>query len=510
MTQFFRKNRDVVPRWRPAARVVAAGELSRPNVPTKTTDFGLPKELRERLEAWRKNNNVITAAELVETAIVEGMEVEAERAARTLISSDSTATPLVKKQASTLLARLAVESPAVGQGVRIGDLRKHVHRFPSDALSWADLALGFVTIGKKNSARRAMNVALQLAPFDRHILRSAARMYLHLGDPERAHDLLKNNAATKSDPWLVAGEIALSAVAGRKPSMMKIGTAILENGDFQPLHVSELASAVGTMHLRDGNRKARKLFRRSLLHPTGNSLAQAEWANPHLGGEIVSPRQIEQVPDSGEARSFHAYWEGDFDRLLTICEHWMDEEPFSSRPYVVASMAAITNDDIEPALKFARKGLSLEPDSAALRNHLAYALIANDEFPKASKILHQTISKHPDEYSIGFLMATMGMLTIRQGDVETGISHYQTAMSIFKRLGNQASEASAAAFLALEVARAGGPKSDALIKQAEELTKNLRYAPESKIVLDRAKSWNAAVKHRVSDALSSKSLERNA
>jgi Flp pilus assembly protein TadD len=81
--------------------------------------------------------------------------------------------------------------------VNVGKLRQHVYRFPDDAFSWADLALGFMTIGKKDAARRAMTVALHLAPFNRHVLRCASRMYLHLGDPERAHDLLKENAATK-------------------------------------------------------------------------------------------------------------------------------------------------------------------------------------------------------------------------------------------------------------------------------------------------------------------------
>jgi tetratricopeptide (TPR) repeat protein len=494
--QPFRKNRDVVPRWRPVARVLASGELSMPNKPAKAPDFGIPNELKERLEAWRRNNDVISAAELVETAIVEGMESEAERAARTLTAEDSTATPLVQKQASMLLGRLGVQPPEVRQGVCIGDLRQHIYRFPDDAFSWADLALGFGTIGKKDSAKRAMAVALQLAPFDRHILRSAARMYLHFGDKERAHDLLKNNAATKSDPWLVAGEIALSAAAGRKPSLMKVGTAILDSGHFQALHVSELASAIGTVHLRDGNRKARKLFGKSLLDPTGNSLAQAEWANPHLGGEIVSPRQIEHVRDSGEAGAFHAYWEGDFERMLTVCEHWMTEEPFSSQPYIAGSMAAITNDNMLLGMKFARNGLVVEPNSAALRNQLAYTLIANNEFTEAAQILRQTMSKHKNDSTIGFLLATTGMLALRQGDIETGISRYQSAMALFKRQGNQAFEASAAAFLAFEAARAGSEKSDAFVKQAEELTKNLRYAPEAKVFIERAKRWNAAVRHR--------------
>jgi hypothetical protein len=55
-----------------------------------------------------------------------------------------------------------------------------------------------------------MMTALQLAPQNRHVLRSAARLFLHVGDPECAHDLVARNDATKNDPWLIAAEIAIA------------------------------------------------------------------------------------------------------------------------------------------------------------------------------------------------------------------------------------------------------------------------------------------------------------
>ncbi len=485
-----------MPRWRPLSRVLATGELSMPAETSKELDYGIPDELKARLEAWRKSNDVITAAELVETAIVEGMEGEAEKAARTLTRPDSNAAPLVRKQATMLLRRLNSDKLDLRTSVNIGDLRKHVHNFPDDPFSWADLALGFVTIGKKNAAHKAMTVALQLAPMDRHILRSAARMYQHYGDPGRAHDLLKRNEATKSDPWLIAAEIAMASLADRKPSFFKVGSAMLDDGDFPPLHVSELASAIGTIHLRDGNRKARKLFGKSLLHPTGNSLAQAEWANPLLGGEIVSSGQIDRVLDSGEARAFHTYWAGDFQSLLAVCEDWAEEEPFSSRPFVFGTFAAITLDEAELATKSARRGLQLDPESLVLRNNLAYGLIAKGELIEGSQLLRQAMLKVKGEISPGYLLATGGMLAIRLGDLEAGIAGYKSAMSVFKREGNRIAEAAAAAFLALEVARAEGAMSNVFIKQAEAMSKDLRYSPEIKIVLDRAKRWEAVVRQR--------------
>jgi hypothetical protein len=58
-------------------------------------------------------------------------------------------------------------------------------------------------------------------------------------------------------------------------------------------------------------------------------------------------------------------------------------------------------------------------------------------------------------------------------------------------------DSNAAAYLALEAARAGSTSACEIIKQAEELAKDLRYAPVSKVVLQRANRWQAAVEHRI-------------
>lgn len=495
--QPFDQKRYVVPRWRPAARVAAAGELAMPGMPLQSPS--IPDELKDRLAAFRRRSDVVAAAELVETALVEGREGEAERAARKLLREDSDATPLVKKQASLLLARLHAERPGRAD-VNVGQVRRHVHRFPQDALSWVDLSLGFVTGGAKDAkdkAERAMKVALQLAPTDRHVLRSAARMHLHFNDPEQAHDILRRNEATKSDPWLIAGEIALSSAAARKPQFLKVGMNMVEDGGFPPLHVSELASAIGTVHLRDGHRHARKLFRKSLVNPTGNSLAQAEWANPHLGDELVTSRQMETVPDSGEARAFHAYWHGNFEELIKISDEWRLEEPFASKPYAIGSFTAIMIGDADLGLDLAQRGLALEPESLLFRNHIAYTLIEKGEYPRATHILRQALLKAASgDATAEYLAATASMLAMRLGDIENGVTGYRKVIAAFRKKGNKNAEALATCFLALEAARAGIPSAPEFIKQAEELAKNQRYAPDCRVVIQRAKTWQAAVEHR--------------
>jgi hypothetical protein len=92
----------------------------------------------------------------------------------------------------------------------------------------------------------------------------------------------------------MAGEIALSNLAERNPRFLKLGAEWVDENKARPRHLSELASAIGTVHLKEGNRKARKLFKTSLVDPTGNSLAQAEWATPRLGS-LVHPRALEAL-----------------------------------------------------------------------------------------------------------------------------------------------------------------------------------------------------------------------
>src|SRR5271170_3663699 len=56
---------------------------------------------------------------------------------------------------------------------------------------------------------------------NRHVLRSAARLFFQVRDFERAHDLIRRNESTLGDPWLMAAEVALSGFAERRSTFMK-------------------------------------------------------------------------------------------------------------------------------------------------------------------------------------------------------------------------------------------------------------------------------------------------
>jgi len=55
---------------------------------------------------------------------------------------------------------------------------------------WVDLARAYENLGVREKAERMMRVALTLAPEDRFVLRSAARLYFHHDEFEQAHRVI--------------------------------------------------------------------------------------------------------------------------------------------------------------------------------------------------------------------------------------------------------------------------------------------------------------------------------
>src|SRR5690349_3293076 len=100
------QKRLMVPRWRSLRLTIRAKELST-SVQQKSSRKldDITPELRDRLEKWRSAPSLVTAAELVETSIVDGQDEEAVTAAKHLLQKGCAATPLVQTQAAFLLRR---------------------------------------------------------------------------------------------------------------------------------------------------------------------------------------------------------------------------------------------------------------------------------------------------------------------------------------------------------------------------------------------------------------------
>lgn len=466
------KHRVLIPRWRPLAVTIRSGELFAPAF--KHASWGSPhvaRELLRRLERWRLEPELVTAAELLETAIIYGKETEAASAARLLARPNSGATDIVREQAEHVLSRIdpsAIDAKPPLTGTDRSMWRTRIKENPRDALAWVELALHQVYARRLKAAERSMRVALQIAPENRHVLRSAVRLFHHIDETDHGFQLIHKSGATPGDPWLMAAEIALATRLEKPSRFIKKGLALLAEDNHRPRQITELAGAAATTISLDGNRKrGRRLFKESMADPTGNSLAQAQWAEQSFDEELISEGQLERTFDAKEARAVQKYEAGQFEQALTLAREWIRDEPFSSRGYRLGAAAASVVDDAKQIEEFARTGLRYEPKSGHLLNSLAFSLALQGLYHEAKQTLREIQAEIDDRALLLVSEANRGLIAMRQEDLARGDELYRKAISGFRQLQEQRAARIAMAYYAREAVQAKHPRALELVAEAK-------------------------------------------
>jgi tetratricopeptide (TPR) repeat protein len=310
-------------------------------------------------------------------------------------------------------------------------------------------------------------------------------MFLHLHLPEVAHDLLRRSEATKHDPWLVAAEIAIAAHREKAPQLFRQGMSFIEAGKSRPYEINELAAAIGTILIKDGNRKrGRRMFARSLADPSGNTLAQAEWISQSWHERVLEPDVLTGQADANEAKSLHLFNLGEFEQALEFAQRWISEEPFSNRAYVAGVAAGCAAQDYKQTILLADRGLRYEPTSSTILNNKAFALACMGRLDEAERIL-ETI---PNEGGLWSLVseANRGLIAFRRHLNDLGVQQYRVAIAGFHKLNDAGNERIARSFLAREAVLAGDPQAKAFIDEADARIGDAS-APQAQKILREAK-----------------------
>ena len=431
------RERHLIPRWRSLCLSHSTMELAIPHASDANAGEFVPsRDFERKLLQWQCTPTVVSAAELVAASIVEAQEEVATQAARFVLSHKSAARPLVRELALRVLGRRTAPSrnPRAEETSAAKRKRQWRHRtrvHPNNALAWVELALCELIAGRDKAAQRTMVIALQLARDNRHVLRSASRLFIHLGDWERAYNIVVRSASITVDPWLIAAELSIAKFAHKAPKYVKQGRRIIENNSQGPRQITELAGALGTLELEAGRRKkARDLFTLSAIEPTGNALAQLEWLayNKHL--HIDSGYTLDNWNEIGEAMAYRFGREEKLSKVARVCHSWIKTEPFTSRPYEIASSASTIAGRMDEALKFTVDGLRLHPRNVVLLNNHAFALAHLGRLSEAHGTLKQLGNQ--DSKSVLVAEANKGLIAMRMGDHETGRFHYKEAIEKFR------------------------------------------------------------------------------
>lgn len=351
-------------------------------------------------------------------------------------------------------------------------LKQQIRKFGNTPFAWSELSRYYLVAGEPERADRAMTVALGLVKHNRYLERAATRLFVHLKEPDRALDLLKRNPALTSDPWLLAAEVATSSSLQRTSKFVDHAKRLLNTTSFSANQLSELAAAIGTLEIEhSATKKAKALFAQSLQAPTGNSLAQAQWAVSR-DLKIIIPASAWSVP-SHEAKALALHTQRDWQGAIRECIAWLAEEPYSNRASVMGSYFGLWPKLAHVAEQFASAGLTSfalnrdETNISLLNNRAVAKAFQNNptealaDFEEAMKINGGQDNPH--------LMATLGLIAYRFGYHKIGRNQYIASIAWFNHNKEYSSAVMATLYYWREELRANPHKSKQAIAHAQKI-----------------------------------------
>lgn len=471
--------RRVVPRWRPSwvtATTAEAKSTLRPVAQSVESKNKVDLEVSRKIHELDVVHSVPVAAELMFLASAAGNEAAARQAAEVILASRD-------QIGSRQLVRSAQQILQGGSAERVEaasmDFVKHARRLLSidyrNPVLLMDTARELAAMRHDKAALRYVRAAVGMAPNSRFVLRAAARYYLHIGEHEIAHDLLRRSPLIGSDPWIQASEIAIATVRGKTSDLAKQMIKKLCEAKQVGAEATELASAVGTVELLSGSdKRAKILFKHALNNPNDNSLAQAEWAATKL--KLVVDHQVLKTPMSYEANSHNAYRRQDIAAAIDHAVLWAKDEPFASRPMDSQCYLLSLEGRYAEALEAARVAHDLDGDDIGPALNLLFAQIqagdlddAMEDFLRLSR--HRDLKAHTTHY-----LANGGALAYAMGDFEQGRQLYQRAIKSARMRGEPYSEALARAFFARIATHVGDPQANSIVRESAEIVPRLPSA----------------------------------
>ena len=430
-------NRRIIPRWRFSQEYGGSKEFSgdplRRNRSNPSSHY-----VDEHLSRWISSQSIPAALDAVAAGLTYGYLRAVESPARFLLENEHRILPNAKRMAElvagehsegmSLPLNLGTQSnPETIARAVVRTKRRQLVKYPKNPIALLDMARAYTTLGHTDKAEKLLNRSLVLAPNHRIILRTQSRFSVHIDDPEKAHAILSRHPRTRTDPWLMASEIATAAVAERPSRFKKQAKALLASERLAPEHATELQSALATELLREGrDRQARQLFEKSLIQPTDNVVAQASWARNQL--KSLNVRKQLNISNGFEARANHAVMDQQWDIAKEETIAWQMDEPFSSRPAIFGSYLGISIfADHDFALTCANIGLLADPNDPTLLNNKTVALAYMGELNEAQSTFSKISTNFTPEHPEYVHLATSGLLKFRSGSIQEGRKLYEEA-----------------------------------------------------------------------------------
>lgn len=454
------QKRFVTPKWLPLDKATEGRDLAIP----RSRPFVVDAHSREKLLAdyleFQQSPDLLKAGDLMGAALVIGERAIANEVAEYYIEI-SPAENIGVRFAKHIVLPESKNTFPPKTDTHIVALKRSLINFPKNPLIWTEIARLYTIKGQIDKARRAMIVAVSLAPSHRFVVRSAARFYMHIREFDDAWRCVKKALELNPDPWIEATLINLAMAMERNPRALvrrSLPEISAENG-FQ---YSELMETRGMLELESGNQhRARKIFRQAWIDPSRNVVTHAEWIiRKNLPGMAESASL--DFSSSPEAETWRSYWSHHTRDALVSARQWAFEEPYSRHPWIIGSSIASCVERFKEAESFAREGLLANPRDFILNNNLAYALLRDSRITEAEIVLKNIpTAQTANERTVS--LATRGLLEFKKGQISVGRQLYLDALSEAEKLNSPRFVALASLNLAIAEVEANGDRATEFI-----------------------------------------------
>jgi tetratricopeptide (TPR) repeat protein len=209
----------------------------------------------------------------------------------------------------------------------------------------------------------------------------------------------------------------------------------LKSGKYNYHSLSELAACLGTLEFNNGSyKKAKKLLKISLIDPNDNALAQIEWINSNF--KVINTPDINElnIANTYEALTIYNYFNENYEESLEHSINWYLDLPFSKAPILYSALiSTVFLGKRDQAIMLLKEGLHSHPGDPKIINELAYALALENELTEANNYLgniNDSLDISPETKTC--LIATEGLISIREGNPDKGNAYYLRAIEAAK------------------------------------------------------------------------------
>ena len=467
----------VIPKWLPFSKVCNDKDY---NIPRKQ-EFIIDSKTKNNLERdyleFKNTPTILSASDLLSSAIVIN-HVEIARDAAKYLKSHKNVNNVTIHLADRILGDNSQNILEYTFDSEISRIRRFLSKYPKNPIYWIELARLYTIKGYTKKATRAVSTALNLAPYDRYVVRAGFRFYIHIDEYDKAFFHVNKAANFTSDPWLRATEINAAILNEmRLEKIRKFNPKIVSSGKL--FHYSELFESSGILELRSGNdKKAKKNFKLAWSDPSENVVAHGEWIIRNIFPSLITTSNLD-FSKSPEASTWQYYYELKLDDALDCVRDWCLQEPYSTHPFLCGSEIACQAKKPDESIRLAKEGLIANPNALSLKNNLAFAYLRSNN-PSEAELILNTYPKSLSDREKIFLLATSGLLNYKKGMIDVGRSLYLESINLCKRMNDKKLAVKALLHLAIAELESN---TEMGIKFGEEALRNAKDFAHPEIIL---------------------------